>query len=119
MACSYSAPRPARACFVAEGARDRYKEVDTVAHGLAVKHAAVVEGNAPTIVLKMSQQEGMIVVHTPFATYPSLLALHGPMSTELNLLFDDLLMGIHSIGLQVTPCEKIEGLRTPVLYGAD
>lgn len=117
MACKTgSTPIMATKCYVVQGERARYLEVDGLARSLASARGFEIAGHdSSALVLSQKNLAGKVVMTSPFGTYVSIISFFEGQqrNDELDLMLEELASGIRNMGLAVERCDSIPGLRTP------
>lgn len=110
----------AQRCYVVEGSRDRYLEIDKLSRSLASAAGLQFEGeNSAALVIKGASSRSRIVVSSPFGPDASIIALYRIDQDNIGLdeFLDRLLIRIADLNLVTKDCSAVPGVRVPSIHG--
>lgn len=120
MSCnSTSSPLPATRCYVVQGDKARYLEVNRLAHDLAKRELLnVLSADASAVEITATDEDGIIALSSPFGSHVSIISLHGSQDggKRLDSVLDELLIEITDIGMNILQCDLVPGLENPIIY---
>lgn len=120
LGCSAAAPPPIYAdrCYLIEGSRDRYLEVDTLARKIASNDSLISEGsNSSALVIKEQNGGNKVVISSPFGKDASIISLYkfNEKNSKSEIFFEKLIADLRLKGFKAVECSSVPGLKTPSL----
>ena len=117
-ACAQTRALAADRCYLVEGSRSRYLEIDQMARELAKARNLSVEGEDSSA-LSIETPSGLqkLIVTSPFGGDAAIISSYRNSKKEKSLdgFLDALISKIRTSGFVVEDCDSIPGLRRPLI----
>lgn len=110
----------AERCYVIEGDRGRYLQVDRLARNIAQEERVKYEGDSPAaLVLHGDMGQSRVVLTSPFGAYVSVIAFYriSGSGEQLKLLERRLLLGVKELKFEASACTSVPGFKPPRIWG--
>lgn len=107
-------------CYVVDGDRERYLEVDKLARSIAADAGLDFVGRSPgALEVNGRSGDGKIVISSPSGSDASLITLFSATQDDQDLssYVDLLLSRIEGEGMVTKTCADVPGLTIPAIYG--
>lgn len=110
----------ANRCYLVQGNRERYLEVDTLARSMAAEFGLHFTGRSPgALEINGRLDDGKIVISSPSGSDASIIAFFNSAADDRDLssYVDLLLTRIEALGMVTKSCAEVPGLSVPIIYG--